>query len=277
MTIAGLATRGGPVDGRARRDGAGRDRLGQSGGDDGAMRRRHARRGARRRAGRRTGRRWRSRRTARSAGRWPSGAAGSAGSGYGPIRDTLLQARYVDAAGRCREGGWADGQERERVRSVPAAGRIARHARLHRRGDPAHAAAGTVRAVVRRRDRPVRAVPAAVPADVGAVGRATVWVLLEGHARGRRRPGGGARPDREPIRPPSCRPAVDGRCRPPGCASCRGSGRFVAEVGVGVVHHERPPPRAAGRPGVVELHRRIKHKFDPTGRLNPGLDVLEAG
>jgi hypothetical protein len=27
-------------------------------------------------------------------------------------------------------------------------------------------------------------------------------------------------------------------------------------------------------PGVAELHRRLKHEFDPTERLNPGVDPL---
>ena len=51
-------------------------------------------------------------------------------------------------------------------------------------------------------------------------------------------------------------------------------GPFVVELGVGVVHHtatrERPVPDAATR----GLHDRIKQQFDPTGRLNPGVDPL---
>ena len=52
------------------------------------------------------------------------------------------------------------------------------------------------------------------------------------------------------------------------------TGRFVAEIGVGTVHRETPPPRPAVAPAVVEIHRRLKAEFDPTGRLNPGLDPL---
>jgi hypothetical protein len=58
-------------------------------------------------------------------------------------------------------------------------------------------------------------------------------------------------------------------------ASLVGSGRFVAEIGVGVVHHELPAPHRPVAPAVRELHRRIKHQFDPAGRLNPGVSVLD--
>jgi glycolate oxidase FAD binding subunit len=53
-----------------------------------------------------------------------------------------------------------------------------------------------------------------------------------------------------------------------------GDGPFVAEIGVGVVHHSQPAPARVVDPTVRSLHDRIKHEFDPTGRLNPGVDVL---
>jgi FAD/FMN-containing dehydrogenase len=35
-----------------------------------------------------------------------------------------------------------------------------------------------------------------------------------------------------------------------------------------------PSPLRPADDAVVELHRRIKEQFDPTGRLNPGVTVL---
>ena len=52
------------------------------------------------------------------------------------------------------------------------------------------------------------------------------------------------------------------------------SAPFVAEIGVGVVHHSQPAPVRAADATVRTLHERIKHEFDPTERLNPGVDVL---
>jgi glycolate oxidase FAD binding subunit len=49
---------------------------------------------------------------------------------------------------------------------------------------------------------------------------------------------------------------------------------FVAEIGVGVVHHSQPAPTRAVDATVRALHDRIRHEFDPTARLNPGVDVL---
>lgn len=49
---------------------------------------------------------------------------------------------------------------------------------------------------------------------------------------------------------------------------------FVAEIGVGIVHHTRPRPYREPDSVQAELHARIKREFDPTGRLNPGVDVL---
>lgn len=51
-------------------------------------------------------------------------------------------------------------------------------------------------------------------------------------------------------------------------------GSFVAEIGVGIVHHTTPRPASSPDPVQTDLHRRIKEQFDPLGRLNPGLELL---
>ena len=51
-------------------------------------------------------------------------------------------------------------------------------------------------------------------------------------------------------------------------------GAFVVEVGVGVVHHNGANESPASDAATRLLHERIKQRFDPTGRLNPGVDPL---
>lgn len=51
-------------------------------------------------------------------------------------------------------------------------------------------------------------------------------------------------------------------------------GGFVAEIGVGMIHIDHAAPDQSVSEPVRDLHRRIKHNLDPSGRLNPGVSVI---
>ncbi len=102
------------------------------------------------------------------------------------------------------------------------------------------------------------------------------WVWLEGHpddVAAQASIVGLAEVDGPPPLPTGGR-----RSLPP--ADLRGldgeHGRFVAEVGVGVVHTELAVDPAPLDPIVAGLHDRLKAAFDPRRRLNPGRTVAAA-
>jgi hypothetical protein len=79
-------------------------------------------------------------------------------------------------------------------------------------------------------------------------------------------------------------PSVPGPARrslaPSALRGLTGSG-WLAEIGVGVVHGSTAaaagwPPAARPDSAVIDLQGRVKDRFDPTGRLNPGRSVLAA-
>jgi FAD/FMN-containing dehydrogenase len=193
--------------------------------------------------------------------------------GWGPVRDTVLQVRYVSADGAVVAAGGPTvknvsgfdlcrlmvgslgtlgllGEVVLRTRPLPATERW-----LAGKADPF--------AVVRRLHR-----PASVLWD-----GTTTWVLLDGHpsdVEAQARLTGLDDADGPPELPPhrwSLRPS-DLRTLPESGTT------FVAQVGVGIAHCDHPQPARTVDPAVVALHHRIKATFDPSGRLAPGRDPL---
>lgn len=195
--------------------------------------------------------------------------------GDGALRDAVLQVRYVSAAGKVVKAGGptvknVSGFDLCRLLvgsrgTLGFFGEVILRTRPLARfqgwyavdGDPWDLLAGLYR-----------------PVSVLWDGIRT-WVLLEGHpddvaaqaARFDLRPAEGP-PDLPTggrwSLPPSALPAL----------SSEGPGTFVAEIGVGVVHHVDPPPSRPVDPATRRLHERLKQRFDPAGRLNPGVSVL---
>jgi len=191
--------------------------------------------------------------------------------GLGPVRDVLLQARYVSALGEVVKAG---GPTVKNVSGFDLC-RLLVGARgtLGFLGD----------VIVRTRPLPPVSQWCSAPAaDPFAVFRTlyrpvsvlwdghTVWALLEGHGADVSQQAAAAgltACDGPPALPSGSRRAV----APTTITSLTGT--FVAEVGVGVVHHAEPWSAPARDGRVLALARAVKHELDPTGRLNPGIDV----
>lgn len=194
----------------------------------------------------------------------------------GPVRDALLEARYVSADGRLVKAGGptvknVSGYDlcRLLVGSLGTLGLLAEVVLRTRPRPPCSrwfsgvADPGGVRAALYR--------PSAVLWD----GQRT-WVCLEGHevdveVEGAVLAGMGITVVEGPPPLPAHRHRIDPAAvallpDPPGS--------FVAEIGTGVVYRPEPALVPSVAAPVSELCRRIKAQFDPTGRLNPGRDPL---
>ncbi len=207
------------------------------------------------------------------------GQSGIRRLGWGPVRDTLLEVRSVAAEGTVVKAGGptvknVSGFDLCRL-LVGSLGTLGLLAEVVLRTRPLPAAerwlAGeadpdpfTLAARLHR--------PAAVLWD-----GTTTWVLLDGHPADVEAQARAAGLPDAPAGPPDL-PPHRWSLRPSELAALAGLAggpdRFVAEVGVGVVHRSAPPPARPVDPAVVTLHRRLKAIFDPTGRLAPGRDPL---
>ncbi len=200
------------------------------------------------------------------------GRSGIRRLGDGPVRDTLLQARYIGADGEVVKAG---GPTVKNVSGFDVC-------RLLVGSQGALGFLGEV--ILRTRPLPMASrwfvAPGADPfALLAALYRptsvlwdgTTTWVLLEGH------PGdldaAAVEHELDPVEGPPPLPDGGRWSLPPGelrDLHRRSTGAFVAEVGVGVVHHTAAPPPRPIAPELAALQQRVKTALDPNGRLNPG-------
>lgn len=205
------------------------------------------------------------------------GQSGIRRLGWGPLRDTVLQLRYVSAAGEVVKVGGPTVKNvsgfdlcRLMVGSRGTLGFLA-EAILRTRPLPAneqwfHSTRDPwelLQALYR---------PTSVLWD-----GSTSFVLLEGHVDDIATQA--AETGLAPVEGPPVLPPYRWSLPPAGLGELRSTspGSFVAEIGVGIVHHSEPPPPRSHDDATILLHRRIKSEFDPQGRLNPGIDVLNPG
>lgn len=202
------------------------------------------------------------------------GRSGIRRLGWGPVRDTVLQARYVSSEGELVKVGGptvknVSGFDLCRL-LVGSRGTVGFLAEVILRTRPLPVGE---RWFTSERDPRELLVQLYRPTSMLWDGR-TTWVLLDGH------------PDDVADQAGRCDlRASDGPpelplhrwSMPPADVFSLGAneaGAFVAEIGVGVVHHHRPALPSPVDPTIQALHARIKSAFDPRGRLNPGIDVL---
>lgn len=191
--------------------------------------------------------------------------------GRGPVRDTLLQARYVSAAGEVVTAGGPT------VKNVTGFD-------LCRLLVGSRGTLGIVGDVILR----TRPLPAArgwftAPAESDPFGLAAAlyrpsavlwdgshtWIALEGHPddiASEASAHGLVATDAPPELPTGGRWSM----APAVLRDLDRSRRFVAEIGVGIVHHEDAPPVRRHDPVVHAIETRLRAELDPTGRLSPG-------
>lgn len=213
-----------------------------------------------------------------AGGALSAGRSGSRQLGDGPLRDSLLQARYVGADGAVVKAGGPTvknvsgfdvcrllvgargtlgllGDVILRTRPIPLCAQWYRRPMLH------PLVVLEAQAVLDGLYRPTT-----VLWDGHAV-----WVLLEGHPDDVREQA--ACLDLVECEGPPALPPNRSLVAPSTSFDPSVAGDFVMEVGVGVVHTDVALPPLPADPALARLTARVKHQFDPSQRLNPGVVV----
>jgi FAD/FMN-containing dehydrogenase len=199
------------------------------------------------------------------------GRSGIRRLGRGALRDVLLQTRYVSADGKVIKAG---GPTVKNVSGFDLCRLlVGSNGRLGLLGD----------VILRTQPRPEVSQWFAGSADPWELLQrlyrpasilwdgTTTWVCLEGNERDVTAQAIVANlptVDRPPPLPTGGRWSLaPGMLR----SALPGTGNFVAEIGVGVVHHSQPAPPRPVDPAVASLNQALKTQYDPGQRLNPGL------
>lgn len=212
------------------------------------------------------------------------GHSGYARLRYGPVRDSLLEARFVSSAGKLVRAGAplvknVTGFDLCRL-LVGSLGTLGLLGEVVLRCLPMPESR---RWWVAEKTDPFRLLSALYrPTAILWDGQCT-WVGMEGQSadldwQESHHLAGFAEVEGPPALPQLRRSLEPSQLR--GLPLLVGSaGRWLAEIGVGTVHLEESAavalgPPAAQRPDVEALSRSVKQRFDPAGRLNPGRDPL---
>jgi glycolate oxidase FAD binding subunit len=199
------------------------------------------------------------------------GVSGVRRLGDGPVRDVLLQARYISAAGDIVKAGGptvknVSGFDLCRL-LVGSRGTLGFLGEVVLRTRPSAVASQWFQ----RDCTDPTPIQAALYRPVSLLWNGRhIWVLLEGHPADIAAQA--AATNLTPVAAPPALPTGSRRSVRPS-EVLQQVGEFVAEVGVGIIHHADPAPARAREPRIDALTTVLLHEFDPTRRLNPGVFV----